>query len=51
MLSKNPNTKVEIIENIYEMIIQSKMMYGIDVWSLEEAWEEIYKIHGMFCKK
>jgi hypothetical protein len=26
-------------------------MYGAEVWGLEEAWKEIDKIHGRFCKK
>jgi hypothetical protein len=42
---------VEILDNVYEMIIESKMTYGVETWGLEEAWEETDKIHRRFCKK
>jgi hypothetical protein len=42
---------VKVLENIYEMISESSMMYGIELWGVYDAWKEIDKIHGRFCKK
>jgi hypothetical protein len=40
-----------MLENIYEVISESTMMYGIELWGVYDAWKEIDKIHGRFCKK
>jgi hypothetical protein len=37
--------------NIYEMVCKSEIMYGIEVWGLNEAWKELDKVHSRFCKK
>ena len=37
--------------NIYEMVCKSEIMYGIEVWRLNEAWKELDKVHSRFCKK
>jgi hypothetical protein len=42
---------VKMLENIYGMISESSMMYGIELWGVYDAWKEIDKIHGRFCKK
>jgi hypothetical protein len=46
-----PDTNVKMLENIYEMMNESSMMYGIELWGENDAWKEIDKIHGRFCKK
>jgi len=28
-----------MLENVYEMVCESKTMYGIAVWGLSEAWK------------
>ena len=33
---------------IYEMVCESKIVYGIEVWSLSEAWKELDKVHIRF---
>jgi hypothetical protein len=43
--------KVRTLENIYEMLCKSRIMYGVEVWGLDEAWKEVDRIHGRFCKK
>jgi hypothetical protein len=50
-MSVTPNIKVQILENRYEMLCESKIMYGIEVWKLIEAWKELDKVHRTFCKK
>jgi hypothetical protein len=42
---------VEILENVYETITESKMMYSIEVCGSEVVWTEIGKVHARFCKK
>jgi hypothetical protein len=36
--------------HMYEMY-ESKMMYGAELWVLDEVWKETDKIHGRSCKK
>jgi hypothetical protein len=40
-LSITPNIKVWMLENIYEMVYESRIMYGIEVWGLNEASKEV----------
>jgi hypothetical protein len=47
-LVRTLDTKVKILENIYKMLSESRMMYGIEVWSLDGE-EEIDKIQRIFC--
>jgi hypothetical protein len=42
---------VKLLENVYKMVCESRMMYGIEISGVEEGWKEIYKIHGRMCKK
>jgi hypothetical protein len=49
-LAKIPGARVKILENMYEMVCTSKLMYGVEMWGLEKEWKEIDKIHGRFCK-
>jgi hypothetical protein len=43
--------RVTTLENVYEMLSESRTMYGIEMWGLEAGWKEIDKIHARFCKK
>jgi hypothetical protein len=45
------NVKVQMLENTYEMVCESKIMYGIEIWGLNGAWKEVDKVHSIFCKK
>jgi hypothetical protein len=42
--------KVRTLENIYETC-ESRIMHGVELWGLDEAWKEVGRIHGRFCKK
>jgi len=50
MCISNPNIKKQMSENIYEMVCESKVMYGIEVRGLSEAWKELYKVHRDFAR-
>jgi hypothetical protein len=43
--------KVRTLKNIYETLCESRIMYGVELWGLDEAWKEVDRIHGRFCKK
>jgi hypothetical protein len=43
--------KVEVQENVFKVIIRSKMIYDVEVWGLEEALKENNEIHERFCKE
>jgi hypothetical protein len=40
----NPNTKKQMLENIYEMVCESEIIYGNEVRGLSETWKEFYKV-------
>jgi hypothetical protein len=43
--------KVRTLENIYETLCESRIMHGIELRGLDEAWKDVDRIHGRFCKK
>jgi hypothetical protein len=47
MLAETCNMKFRRLENIYEMICESRIMYDIDLWILDEAWKETDRITKM----
>jgi hypothetical protein len=49
-LARKPNISVKILENVHEMLSESRMMYGVEMWGLEGGWQEIDKILSRFCK-
>jgi hypothetical protein len=50
-ISVTPSIMVQMFENVYEMVCESKIMYGIAVWALREAWKAKDKVHSILCKK
>ena len=50
-MSINPDKKIQILENRCKLLHESKIMYGIEVWRLSEAWKELDKVHCRFCEK
>jgi hypothetical protein len=50
-LTRIPDMNVNMLKNIYKMISESSMMYGIELWGVYDAWKETDKIQGRFCKK
>jgi hypothetical protein len=45
------NIQVKMLEQIYNSLIESRMMTGVEIWGLEGGWEEIEKDHEMFYKR
>jgi hypothetical protein len=43
--------RIQILENIYERVCESRMMYGAEIWGLDEGWKEMHVIHRRLCKK
>jgi hypothetical protein len=37
-----------MLENIHEMVCESKIMNGIEIWGLNGAWKEVDKVHNIF---
>jgi hypothetical protein len=50
-LTRTPDMGVKLLGNVYEMVYESRMMYGVEIWGIEEGWKQIDKIHGRMCKK
>jgi hypothetical protein len=49
-LARIPDMNIKMLQNIYEMISETNMMYGIELWGVYDAWKETAKIHGTFVK-
>jgi hypothetical protein len=49
-LARTPDMRVATLENIYEMLCESRMMYGVEMWGLEGGRKQIDRIHSKFCK-
>jgi hypothetical protein len=44
--------KVQTLGNMYEMLCESFMMYGVELCGFDTEWKETKKkIYGRFCKK
>jgi hypothetical protein len=39
---------VKMLENIYEMMSESSIMYGTELWGVYDAWKQTDKIHDRF---
>jgi hypothetical protein len=50
-LSGTPDMRIQLLENVYETVCESRMMYGAEIWGLDEGWKEIDIIHSRLCKK
>jgi hypothetical protein len=33
-----PDTRMKLLENVYEMVCESRLMYGAKIWGLDEGW-------------
>jgi hypothetical protein len=49
--AKTPCIEVRTLEKIYEMLVETRMLYGVEVWGIHEARKEMDVIHTRFCKK
>jgi hypothetical protein len=50
MRSRAPNIKVKVLEQVYNALVESRMITGVEIWGLEDGWKEVQKVHELFCK-
>jgi hypothetical protein len=50
-MARAPNIEVKVIEQVYNALVESHMMTGVEIWGLEDGWKEIKKVHELFCKR
>jgi hypothetical protein len=50
-LTRTPDMRAQLLQNVYEMVREAGLMYGAETWGLDEGWKEINIIHGRLCKK
>jgi hypothetical protein len=50
-LTRTPDMGVQILQNVYEIVCESRMMYGVEIWAVEGGWKETDKIKGRMCKR
>ena len=48
--NKLPNTDSKLLTRIYKALVESKMLYGIQIWGDSESWNNLDKIRARFCK-
>jgi hypothetical protein len=49
-LARTPDIRVKILENVCEMLSESRTMYCIEMLGLDGEWKYIDKIHSRLCK-
>jgi hypothetical protein len=42
-IGRAPN--IEVKEQVYNALVESRMMTGVEIWGLEDGWKEIKKFH------
>jgi hypothetical protein len=50
-LSRIPNLKLRILQNIYEMVCESRLLFWAEMWGLGENWEELTRFQGIFAER
>jgi hypothetical protein len=50
-MARAPNIEVKVLEQVYNALVESRMMTGVEIWGLEGGWKEIKKVHELFCKR
>jgi hypothetical protein len=40
-----------MLRKYVRIAIESKIIYGNEVWGFTEVWEELDKVNSRFCKK
>jgi hypothetical protein len=43
--------RINILEQLYVTLVESRMMTGVEIWGLDDGWRGIGKVHDMFCKR
>jgi hypothetical protein len=45
-LTRTHDMRIQILENVCEMVCESMLMYGAEIWGLDDGWKETDIIHG-----
>jgi hypothetical protein len=50
-VARAPNIQVKVLEQVYNALVESRMMTGVEIWGLEDGWKEIKKSTSYFVKE
>jgi hypothetical protein len=53
-LTRTPAMRVQLLDNVYDMVCEERLMYGAEIWELNwgrGGWKEIDIIHRRLRKK
>jgi hypothetical protein len=50
-VDRAPNIEVKVLEQVYNALVESRMMTGVEIWGLVDGWKEVKKVHELFCKR
>jgi ACT domain-containing protein len=51
MCRKTSVIEVRMLEKIYKMLVEARMLYEMEILDIYEAWREVDLIHARFYKK
>jgi hypothetical protein len=49
-VARAPNIDVKVLKQLYNALVESRMMTAVEIWGLEDGWKETGKFHELFCK-
>jgi hypothetical protein len=38
-IARAPNIEVKVLEQVYNALVESRMMTGVEIWGLEDGWK------------
>ena len=48
--SRLPEINDELLFRIYRAVVESKMLYGIEIWGEEQSWKFVDAMRARYCK-
>jgi hypothetical protein len=50
-VARASNIEVKVLEQVYNALVESRMMTGVEIWGVEDGWKVVKKVHELFCKR
>jgi hypothetical protein len=49
--AKYERIKLGMLENIWKMVHESGLLFGLEIWGVDGEWELVFWVQGISCKK
>jgi hypothetical protein len=50
-MAREPSIEVKVLKQVYNALVVSRMMTGVEIWGLGDGWKEIKKSTSYFVKE